>query len=98
MAARARREVLEFLTSRAAFDPEHAVPLDFPSQLHQRQLDHLIGRGIVHDTGNSLYWLDQSALALDEQRRRDAAKLALKIVLIVAAIVIAIAAILASRR
>jgi len=96
IAARARREVIEFLSGKAAFDPEHAVEIDFPSNLHQRQLGHLIGRGIVHDTGSGRYWLDQAALELDEQRRRDAAKLVLKIVLAAAAIGIAVAAIVAA--
>jgi hypothetical protein len=98
MAARARREVLESLSSRQAFDSDHAVAIDLPSKMHRRQLDDLIGRGIVHDTGDGLYWLDQSALELDEQRRRDAAKLALKIVLIALAIAIAVGAIVASRQ
>ena len=97
MAARARRELLESLTDRGAVDPEHATALDLPSQMHRRQLDDLIGRGIVHAAGNDLYWLDQSALELDEQRRRNAAKLMLKILLIAAAIAIAVAAIVASR-
>jgi hypothetical protein len=98
MAARARREVIEYLSGRGAFDPEHAVEIDFPSQLHQRQLGHLIGRGVVHDTGSGRYWLDQAGLELDQQRRRDAAKLMLKIVLVAAAIAIAVAAIVASMR
>ena len=96
MAARARRELLESLSDRAAFDPEHAIALDLPSQMHRRQLDDLIGRGVVHDAGNGLYWLDQPALELDEQRRRDAAKLMLKIVLIAGAIAIAAGTIVAS--
>lgn len=91
MAARARREVLEALTSRGALGPGRAVALELPSQMHRRQLDDLIALGIVHDTRNGLYWLDQSALERDEQRRRDSAKLLLKILLIATAIAVAMA-------
>ena len=97
MAARARRELMDSLTERGAVDPEHAVALEVSSQMHRGQLDDLIGRGIVRDNGDGLYWLDRAALERDEQRRRDAAKLMLKILLIVAAIAIAVGAIVASR-
>lgn len=98
MAARARREVLAFLTDREAFDPARAVPFDFPSELHRRQLGNLVGRGIVRDTGDGRYWIDRAAVALDEQRRRDAARLLLKIVLVAAAVAIAAGLVLSLAR
>ena len=65
MAARARREVIEYLTGHEAFDPDHAAAMEFPSRLHRRQLDRLVRRGIVHDTGVERYWLDRPALLQD---------------------------------
>lgn len=97
IAARARREVIEYLSGRNAFGPSRAVPLDFPSRLHERQLGVLIGLGVVHDTGAGRYWLDRAALELDEQRRRDAAKLVMTIVLIVFLLSVVATAILAAQ-
>ena len=83
VAARARREVIEYLTGHEAFDSERAVAMEFPSRLHRRQLDLLVRRGIVHDTGAERYWLDRGALRQDEERRKAQAVLLLKIMTVV---------------
>jgi hypothetical protein len=82
MAARARREVSEHFDRNYAYDPAHAVAYDPPTNMHRRQFDSLIGRGILLDTGDGRYWVDRSALRLEEERRRAAAKLLLKVILI----------------
>ena len=87
-AARARREVREHFDRESAFSPARAVAYDPPSRLHRRQLDSLMGRGVVRETGDGRYWLDVDAARLEEERRKAAARLVLKIVLI--AVVVAI--------
>jgi hypothetical protein len=93
MAARARREVREYFDSRNAFDAAHAVPYDPPTRLHRRQFDFLIGRGIARETGDGRYWIDLAMLRLEDERRKAALKLVLKIIAIVFALTIAGAAI-----
>jgi hypothetical protein len=88
-AARARREVREHFDGNNAFDPAHAIAYDPPSRMHRRQFDALIGRGIVLATGDGRYWLDLEAARREDERRRAAAKLVLKILLIAVAISVA---------
>jgi hypothetical protein len=95
VAARAQREVREHFEKQNAFDAEHAVPYDAPDRMHERQRDLLIGRGILRETGDGRYWIDRDAMRLDEERRRAAAMLVLKIIVIGIVIAIAVAAILA---
>ena len=87
--ARARREIREHFESRNTFDPGHAVAYDPPRQMYQRQFDALIGRGILRGTGDGRYWLDREAALREDERRRAAAILMLKIILI--AFVLAVA-------
>ena len=89
MSARARREVREYFDRNNAFDPRHAVSYDPPSPMHRRQFDNLVGRGIVREDSERRYWLDRDAERLEEERRKEAAKLILKIVLIAVALSIA---------
>ena len=94
MVARARHEIREHFDRNQAFDPAHAVAYDPPSRIHRRQFDLLVGRGIVRQAGEGLYWLDRDAERLDEERRRQGALLLFKIILIGTAIAIAVVAIL----
>ena len=98
MAARARREVLEHFEERNAFEPPNAVAYDPPDPMHQRQFDHLIGLGILRDTGTGGYWIDREAVRLEEERRRAAGVMMLKVILIAFALSIAGAAIVAALR
>ena len=82
MAARARREVSEHFDRHDAYDPAHAVAYDPPTNMHRRQFESLIGHGILLDTGDGRYWIDRAALRLEDERRRAAAKLMLKVILI----------------
>jgi hypothetical protein len=93
MAAKARREVHRHFEEKVAFDPAHAVAYDPPSRLHRRQFDSLVGRGILVSTGDGRYWLDRDAIRLEQERRRAAAILLLKIILAGLALTIAGAAI-----
>jgi len=88
MAAKARREIREHFDGADAFEPYHAVPYDPPDNMHRRQLDLMIGKAIVRETGDCRYWIDREAERLEEERRNKAAKLMFKILVI--AIVISI--------
>ena len=96
MAARARREVREHFEQKGAFDTNGAVGYDPPDSLHRKQFEHLIGRGILRDSGAGRYWIVREAERLDEERRRAAAILVLKIALVAAAIAVAVAAIVSA--
>ena len=72
--ARARREVGEHFQSHEAFSPAQAVAFDPPTRMHARQLDLLIGRGIVKETADGRYWFDRAGWKSDEERRTAAAK------------------------
>jgi hypothetical protein len=78
--ARARREVYAHFESQDAFDPQHAVAFDPPRRLEEKQLERLIGRGVVKQTMEGRFWLDREAYRLEEQRRIEAAKRMLLIV------------------
>lgn len=78
--ARARREVRGYFEQRDAFDPSRAVPFDPPRRLHRKQLDQLIGRGVVKQTLDGRYWFDKAAYRLELERRSAAAKQMLLIV------------------
>ena len=92
--ARARRDIREHFEKADAFDPAHAVSYEAPNSMHKRQFDHLLGRGILCATGDGRYWIDRDALRLEEERRAEAAKLIIKIIIIgvVLAVVIGLAA------
>lgn len=94
MAAKARREVREHFEQENAFAPTDAAPYEPPSAMHRRQFEHLVGRGILRDTGRGRYWIDRDADRREQERQRAAAILAFKIILIGFAIAIAAAAIL----
>ena len=96
MAAKARQEVREHFDQRSAFDPNSAVPYDPPDSLHRKQFEHLIGQGVLRETGGGRYWIDREAEKLEEERRRAAAVLILKIVLIAVAIAVAVTAIVSA--
>lgn len=98
VAARARREVREQFETNNAFDADHAIAYEPPTRMHRSQLDSLIGRGIVRDAGEGRYWLDREAERLDEERRRAAAILVLKIMLIGVALTVAAVAIVNAYR
>ena len=89
MAAKARREVREHFEQANAFDPASAVTYDPPSRTHRTQFDSLVGRGIVKITDQGQYWFDREGERLDDERRRAAALLIMKIVLIGVALAVA---------
>jgi hypothetical protein len=90
MAAKARREVRYYFTSRNAFSSASAVPYEPPTRMHRRQIERLLRRGVVKATSDGRFWIDQQALQLEEERRRAQAVLLLKI-MIGAAFVTAVA-------
>ena len=96
MAAKARRELGEYFERNNAFDPTRAVAYDPPSDMHRTQFDSFIGRGIIKETLGGHYWLDRDVERADEERRRAAAMVMLKIILIAFAIGIAAAAIMSA--
>jgi hypothetical protein len=96
-AARARREIREHFEKSNAYDPADAVPFEPSGPMQQGQWDSLVGRGIARPTGDGRYWIDKEAQRLDDERRRAAAILMLKIVLGAGAILVAIAAIMSRR-
>ena len=96
--AKARRDVCDHFEQYDAFAPADAVDYEPPSRIHRTQFDALIGRGIVKPTGDGRYWFDRAAARADKERRRAAAIVVLKIVLIVFAITIAVVAITTALR
>lgn len=98
MPAKARREIREHFEQANAYDPANAVAYDPPDQMHRRQLDLLIGRAIARETGDGRYWIDREAERLEEERQRAAARLVLKIILIVCVVAIGVVAIVAEVR
>lgn len=80
-AARARREVRGHFEDAGAFNPDRAASYDPPSHLHERQLELLIGQGILKETGSARFWIDREAVELEAQRRRSALKILLIIIL-----------------
>jgi len=96
--AKARRDVCEHFEQYDAFAPDDAVAYEPPDRIHRTQFDALVGRGIVKPTADGRYWFDRAAEREDEQRRRAAALVVLKVALIVLAITIAVVAITTSLR
>ena len=86
---RARREVREHFGEAGAFDPGKALSYEPPSYLHKRQLELLIGQGILRETGDGRYWIDPSAVMREAAERRSALKVLF--VLVVLGILIALA-------
>lgn len=87
-AARAAREVREHFEDAGAFSPDRATSYDPPSQLHRKQFELLVGRGILRDTGTGRFWIDRDAAALEADQRRRALKMLF--IVIVAGLVIAV--------
>jgi hypothetical protein len=96
-AARARREIAEHFEKTNAYSPNDAVAFEPSGPMQKGQWDSLVGRGVARSTGDGRYWIDREAQRLDDERRRAAAILILKIVLAVTAVLIAVAAIISRR-
>jgi len=96
--ARARREVRGYFEDHGAFDPAHAVPFDLPKRLHEKQLERMIGRGVVKETMDGRYWFDRAAYRLEQERRAAAVKQMLMIVTVVVVVVASVAAIVTAWR
>jgi hypothetical protein len=87
--ARARREILEHFEDSGAFDLGNAVSYEPPDHIHERQFELLVGRGILQPVGDGRYWIDREAERLEDERRRSAAMLLFKLVLIAVALSLA---------
>ena len=96
-AARARREIAEHFEKNNAYAPEDAVAFEPSGPMQRRQWDSLVGRGVARPTGDGRYWIDREAQRLEDERRRAAAFLMLKILLAAFAIGIAVAVIVSRR-
>ena len=96
--ARARREVRGYFEEHGAFDPAHAVPFDPPKRLHEKQLERMIGRGVLKETIDGRYWFDRAAYRLEQERRAAAVKQMLMIVTVVVVVVASVAAIVTAWR
>ena len=96
--ARARREVRGYFEEHGAFDPAHAVPFDPPKRLHEKQLERMVGRGVVKETMDGRYWFDRAAYRLEQERRAAAVKQMLMIVTVVVVVVASVAAIVTAWR
>lgn len=96
--ARARREIREHFEEAGAFDPASAIGYDPPDHIHERQFELFVGRGVLRPVGDGRYWIDQEAERIEDERRRDAAKLAFKLVIIAVALTVAGTAIVTALR
>lgn len=94
--ARAQREIRDHFEGAGAFDPATAVTYDPPDPFHGRQFELLVGRGVLRPQGRGRYWIDREAEQIEQQQRRSAAVLALKLILIGAALSVAAGAILSA--
>ena len=95
-AARARREVQEHFEQASAYDPDRAVGYEAPGQMQQRQVDMLLGQGILRKTEDGRYWIDREALQRENERRAGALKIVFLLVF-VGIVIAAVFAQLASR-
>jgi len=92
-AGRARREIAEHFEKNNAYAPEDAVAFEPSGPMQRRQWDSLVGRGVARSTGDGRYWIDREAQRLENERRRAAAFVMLKILLAACAIGMAVAVI-----
>jgi len=67
MMAKAQREVQQYLEEKTAFDVESAVAYPAPDPAHRAQLNALVRRGIVRDTGEGRYWVDRNAITVEKR-------------------------------
>ena len=70
MAARARREIQHDFTEKNAFSPARSIAYEPPTSMHRRQMEMLLRRGVLKETSDGRFWLDQQALRLEEERRK----------------------------
>lgn len=91
--ARAQREIRDHFEGAGAFDPASAVPYEPPDDLHQREFELLVGRGVLRPEGRDKYWIDREAERIEQERRRSAAIFAVKLILIGVALAVAATAV-----
>jgi hypothetical protein len=90
-AARAEREIVDYLRRNRATSPEQATDLPELPHLGRRRLRRLLHARVVRESG-SRYWLDET---IYESYRSD--RWAAKIALLVAIVAVLIAVLLAQR-
>lgn len=78
---RAQREVREHFEDAGALSPDRAASYDPPSNLHEKQFQLLVGRGVLRDAGNGRFWIDRQVVGLEADQRRRALKMLLVIIL-----------------
>jgi hypothetical protein len=68
--ARARRKVKAYFFAMHAIAADEAVPYKPGGHVEARQFEWMKAKGIIHEAGPDLYWIDTEALADDDERRR----------------------------
>jgi hypothetical protein len=68
-AARARRDIQHHFFSHDAVRPDRAVSFEPDSRMEQRLFERMRSRGIVHEQGPGLFWLDVVAYDVDLRQR-----------------------------
>lgn len=67
---KARRRVVAHFAEAHALAPGDAVPYKPERLVEQRQFEHLVARGVLHESRPGEYWLELPALRADENARR----------------------------
>lgn len=67
---RARRRVVAHFADAHAITPGDAVPYRPERLIDGRQFEHLLERGVLHESRPGEYWLELPALKADEDARR----------------------------
>lgn len=82
--AKARRDIQHHFFSNDAVRADRAVAFEPRSGIQRRQFERMRSRGILHEAGPGLYWLDVVAYDIDLRQRFTRVRTVLLIMLLAA--------------
>ena len=80
--AKARRDIQHHFFSHDAVRPDRAVSFEPRSGIQRRQFERMRSRGIIHEKGAGLYWLDVVAYDIDLRQRFNRVRIVLLLMVV----------------
>jgi len=87
----ARRRVIETFLSTGALTADRAIPFEASRRLDRRMADRMLREGILHQTADGRWWMDEAAMLAKRASRLRLLAIVLALLAALYVVVVAIA-------